>query len=73
LALSASSETLDRRARHQVGDELGAVDRIELVGLGKVMSKKAARQRVPEGEFPASSITPRSSASVRSPKRRRWP
>src|SRR5438270_1543913 len=39
---------VDRRSWHQVGDELGAVDGIELVRLGKTHVEELARKTVPE-------------------------
>ena len=40
---------VDRRLGHQVGDELRAVDGVELVGLREGHAEEAAGERVPEG------------------------
>ena len=40
---------VDRRLGHQIGDELGAVLGVELVGLLEIHAEEAARDRVPEG------------------------
>src|SRR3546814_15330986 len=40
---------IDRMLGHQVGDELVAVDGVELVGFLKIHAKEFARDPVPEG------------------------
>jgi hypothetical protein len=54
---------------HQVGDELVAVDRVEVVGSWKVIPKNRPATPSQNGEPPRSSMIPRSSARMRSAKR----
>jgi hypothetical protein len=63
---------VDRMLGHQIGDELVAMDALNSSASWKFIPKKRPATPSQKGDPPASSITPRNSARMRSAKRARW-
>ena len=51
LGAFGEQRDVDRGLGHQVGDELGAVGRIEFVGFGEGHAEEASGEPVPEGRM----------------------